>query len=102
MGGAPPSCRPVVRAGPARHCPNPSPADAVLRHPVMSVSMSVVSKSELQPVAVEAAATAVAPAKEAPPRNVKPLLGLIPFVMRYPARVAAALVPPPVAPAAAP
>jgi ATP-binding cassette subfamily B protein len=58
----------------------------------MSVAMSVVSKSELQPVAVEAAAAAVAPAKEARPRNIKPLLGLIPFVMRYRARVVAALV----------
>jgi ATP-binding cassette, subfamily B, bacterial len=58
----------------------------------MSVSMSVVSKSELQPPAVEAAATAVAPAKEARPRNIKPLLGLIPFVMRYRARVVAALI----------
>jgi ATP-binding cassette subfamily B protein len=53
--------------------------------------MSVTFKSELQPVAVEAP-TAVAPAKEARPRNVKPLLGLIPFVMRYRGRVTAALV----------
>jgi ATP-binding cassette, subfamily B, bacterial len=53
--------------------------------------MSVTFKSELQPVAVEAL-TAVAPAKEARPRNVKPLLGLIPFVMRYRGRVTAALV----------
>jgi ATP-binding cassette, subfamily B, bacterial len=58
----------------------------------MSVSMSIASKSELQPVAVETAPTVVAPAKEARPRNIKPLLGLIPFVMRYRARAVAALV----------
>ncbi len=54
--------------------------------------MSVASKSELQPVAVETAPAAVAPAKEARPRNIKPLLGLIPFVMRYRARAVAALI----------
>jgi len=53
--------------------------------------MSVTFKSELQPVAVETP-TAAAPAKEARPRSVKPLLGLIPFVMRYRGRVTAALV----------
>ena len=52
--------------------------------------MNIASKTELQPVAVEAAAAAPAPA--ARPRNIKPLLGLIPFVMRYRARVIAALI----------
>jgi ATP-binding cassette subfamily B protein len=60
--------------------------------------MNVVSKTELQPVAVEATAPADgpspadAPAKGARSRSIKPLLGLIPFVMRYRFRVAAALV----------
>jgi ATP-binding cassette, subfamily B, bacterial len=56
--------------------------------------MNIASKTELQPVAVEAAATAAAPAPapEARPRNIKPLLGLIPFVMRYRPRAIAALV----------
>jgi ATP-binding cassette subfamily B protein len=54
--------------------------------------MSIASKTELQPVAVEAAPTAAAPAPQARSRNLKPLLGLIPFVMRYRARVVAALV----------
>src|SRR5271170_4980653 len=58
---------------------------------VMSVSMSVASKSELQPLDVEAPA-ATAPAKEARRRDIKPLLGLVPFVMRYRGRVVAALV----------
>jgi ATP-binding cassette subfamily B protein len=58
--------------------------------------MNIASKTELQPVAVEAApiaaAPAPAPAPEARPRNIKPLLGLIPFVMRYRARAIAALI----------
>jgi ATP-binding cassette, subfamily B, bacterial len=56
--------------------------------------MNIASKTELQPVAVEAAATAAAPAPapEARPRSIKPLLGLIPFVMRYRARAIAALI----------
>jgi ATP-binding cassette, subfamily B, bacterial len=54
--------------------------------------MNIASKTELQPVAVEAAPTAAAPAPEARPRNIKPLLGLIPFVMRYRARAIAALI----------
>jgi ATP-binding cassette subfamily B protein len=52
--------------------------------------MNIASKTELQPVAVEAAPAA--PAPEARPRNIKPLLGLIPFVMRYRARAIAALI----------
>jgi ATP-binding cassette subfamily B protein len=60
--------------------------------------MNVVSKPELEPVAVEATAPADgpappdAPAKAARSRSIKPLLGLVPFVMRYRFRVAAALV----------
>ncbi len=55
--------------------------------------MNIASKPELQPVAVEAAPTAAAaPAPAARPRNIKPLLGLVPFVMRYRARVIAALI----------
>ncbi len=54
--------------------------------------MNIASKTELQPVAVEAAPTAAASAPAARPRNIKPLLGLIPFVMRYRARVIAALI----------
>src|SRR5271169_2214490 len=54
--------------------------------------MNIASKTELQPVAVEAAPTAAAPAPEARRRNIEPLLGLIPFVMRYRARAIAALV----------
>jgi hypothetical protein len=51
--------------------------------------MNIVSKPELQPVAVEATAPedgpspAEAPAKAARSRGIKPLLGLVPFVMRY-------------------
>jgi ATP-binding cassette subfamily B protein len=52
--------------------------------------MNIASKTELQPVAVEAAPAA--PAPEARPRSIKPLLGLIPFVMRYRARAIAALI----------
>ncbi len=56
--------------------------------------MSIASKTELQPPAVEAAPTAAAPApvQEARSRSIKPLLGLVPFVMRYRARVVAALI----------
>ena len=54
--------------------------------------MNIASKTELQPVAAEAAPTAAAPAPAARPRNIKPLLGLIPFVMRYRTRVIAALI----------
>ena len=54
--------------------------------------MSIASKTELQPAAVEAAPTAAAPAPEARSRSIKPLLGLVPFVMRYRARVVAALI----------
>ena len=54
--------------------------------------MSIASKTELQAVAVEAAPTAAAPAPGARSRSIKPLLGLIPFVMRYRARVVAALI----------
>jgi ATP-binding cassette subfamily B protein len=46
----------------------------------------------MQPAAVEAAPTAAAPAPEARSRTIKPLLGLVPFVMRYRARVVAALI----------
>jgi ATP-binding cassette, subfamily B, bacterial len=54
--------------------------------------MSIASKTEMQPAAVEAAPTAAAPAPEARSRTIKPLLGLVPFVMRYRARVVAALI----------
>jgi ATP-binding cassette subfamily B protein len=54
--------------------------------------MSIASKTELQPAAVETAPTAAAPAPEARSRSIKPLLGLVPFVMRYRARVVAALI----------
>jgi ATP-binding cassette subfamily B protein len=56
--------------------------------------MNIASKTELPPVAVEAAPTAAmpVPAPAARPRNIKPLLGLIPFVMRYRARAIAALI----------
>jgi ATP-binding cassette subfamily B protein len=54
--------------------------------------MSIASKTELQPAAVEAAPTAAAPAPGARSRSIKPLLGLVPFVMRYRARVVAALI----------
>jgi ATP-binding cassette subfamily B protein len=51
--------------------------------------MSVVSKSEVEPAAGALPAETPAPAVR---RSVKPLLGLIPFVARYRARAAAALV----------
>ena len=54
--------------------------------------MSIASKTELGPAAVEAAPTAAAPAPAARSRSIKPLLGLVPFVMRYRARVVAALI----------
>jgi ATP-binding cassette, subfamily B, bacterial len=54
--------------------------------------MNIASKTELQPVAVEAAPTAAAPTPATRPRNIKPLLGLIPFVARYRTRVIAALI----------
>jgi ATP-binding cassette subfamily B protein len=54
--------------------------------------MSIASKTELQPAAVETAPTAAAPAPEARSRSIKPLLGLVPFVMRYRPRVVAALI----------
>jgi ATP-binding cassette, subfamily B, bacterial len=54
--------------------------------------MNIASKTELQPVAVETAPAAAAPAPEARRRNIKPLLGLIPFVMRYRTRVIAAFI----------
>src|SRR5436190_24368849 len=54
--------------------------------------MSIASKTELQPVAVEAAPTAAVPTPQARSRSIKPLLGLVPFVMRYRARVVAALI----------
>jgi ATP-binding cassette subfamily B protein len=54
--------------------------------------MSVASKSEFQPAVEAAPATAAEPGKEAPRRSIKPLLGLVPFVMRYRGRVVAALV----------
>jgi ATP-binding cassette, subfamily B, bacterial len=53
--------------------------------------MSVASSSQVQPVAAEGPATAPS-AKSARSRSIKPLVGLIPFVMRYRARVAAAVV----------
>jgi ATP-binding cassette, subfamily B, bacterial len=53
--------------------------------------MSVVSNSEVQPVAAQGSATAP-PAKAARSRSIKPLVGLIPFVMRYRGRVIAAVV----------
>jgi ATP-binding cassette subfamily B protein len=54
--------------------------------------MNIASKTELQPVAAETAPTAAAPAPAARRRNIRPLLGLIPFVMRYRTRVIAALI----------
>jgi ATP-binding cassette, subfamily B, bacterial len=60
--------------------------------PVASESpMSVASNSEVQPVAVEGSAAAPS-VKGARSRSIKPLVGLIPFVMRYRARVIAAVV----------
>ena len=53
--------------------------------------MSVASSSQVQPVAAEGPATAPS-AKSARSRSIKPLVGLIPFVMRYRGRVAAAVV----------
>ncbi len=63
--------------------------------------MSVASNSQMEPVQVQpvqvqpAAAegsAAAPPAKSARSRSIKPLIGLIPFVMRYRGRVTAALV----------
>src|ERR1700731_3017306 len=54
--------------------------------------MNIASKTELQPAAVAAAQTAAAPAPGARPRTLRPLLGLVPFVMRYRARAISALV----------
>ncbi len=52
--------------------------------------MSIASKSELQPVAV-ANPDAAPPAKEVRRRSIKPLLELVPFVMRYRGRAIAAV-----------
>jgi ATP-binding cassette, subfamily B, bacterial len=58
--------------------------------------MSVASNSQVQPVQVQPAAVedsaAVPPAKSARSRSIKPLIGLIPFVMRYRGRAIAAIV----------
>ena len=57
--------------------------------------MSVASNSQIQPPQVQPAAVegsaAVPPAKSARSRNIKPLIGLIPFVMRYRGRAIAAI-----------
>jgi ATP-binding cassette subfamily B protein len=50
--------------------------------------MSVVTKSELQPAATEAAS----PAAAARRRSIRPLMGLVPFVARYRGRAVAALI----------
>src|SRR4029077_17919164 len=53
--------------------------------------MSVATKSEVESAA-DAVPQAAVPAAEAPRRSVRPLLGLIPFVMHYRGRVVAALI----------
>src|SRR5580658_1094455 len=54
--------------------------------------MSVVTKSEIEPAATEAAPPAAATAVEARQRSIRPLMGLVPFVARYRARAVAALI----------
>jgi hypothetical protein len=59
--------------------------------------MNVLSKPDLQPGAIEplrpiTASDAAAPEMDTRRRNVKPLLGLVPFVTRYKGRAFAALV----------
>src|ERR1700678_541904 len=78
----------VVTAVLARHCPARHrpvrPEESRSRAEVMSVA----SKPDVQPAIPEITATT----KPAARRNVRPLLGLIPFVARYKGRAAAALV----------
>ncbi len=54
--------------------------------------MSVVTKSEIGSTPTEAAPPAAAAAVEARRRNIRPLMGLVPFVARYRGRAVAALI----------
>jgi ATP-binding cassette, subfamily B, bacterial len=80
----------IVRLVAPRHCRGAGGPEAFAAGREQS-PMSVASNSELQPVAVEGSAAAP-PAKSGRSRSIRPLVGLIPFVMRYRGRVIAALI----------
>ena len=58
----------------------------------MSIQIGAASKADMQAGSAAAAPPAEAAAPQARRRNIKPLLGLMPFVTRYKLRVSAALV----------